>query len=276
MGYYRAGFEVVGVDVQPQKNYPFEFVRMDALEFIRRYGREFDAVAASPPCQDYSVLKHLAKRNHPDLVGVTRDALERNGRPYVMENVRGAPLQATIMLCGTMFGLGTPCGAELQRHRYFEAPWFAGFVPECRHGRGPTIMVVGDAARDPAAKNKVITVVGHSPVRPRVISVCGDTPHDPAIWRASKRLGKRVISIAGKGFDNPATVNHKARTITVAGSTPQQNGAGSTHNQIRETFTVAEARIAMGIHWMTGKELSQAIPPAYTEWIGVRLMEFLS
>ena len=31
----------------------------------------------------------------------------------------------------------------------------------------------------------------------------------------------------------------------------------------------------MGIDWMTWKELTQAIPPAYTEFIGKQLMEVL-
>lgn len=44
-------------------------------------------------------------------------------------------------------------------------------------------------------------------------------------------------------------------------------------NTVRETFSVDDARAAMGIDWMPMKSLSQAIPPAYTHWIGKRLLE---
>ena len=40
-------------------------------------------------------------------------------------------------------------------------------------------------------------------------------------------------------------------------------------------YGIVDRRIAMGIEWMTGKELNQAIPPAYTEFIGRRLMQVL-
>ncbi len=105
MGYAQAGFEVVGVGVSPQPNYPYEFVQADALKLGMKYLATFDALHASPPCQSYS---DLAKRNGnadkwPRLIEPVREMFLRSGLPYVIENVEGAPLINPIMLCGTMF-----------------------------------------------------------------------------------------------------------------------------------------------------------------------------
>ena len=130
MGYSLAGFEVVGVDIQPQPRYPFEFHQGDALEFAAKYGSDFDAIHASPPCQGYSLgaLWRGTKENHPDLVDATRQALQATGRPYIIENVPGAPLRKSVMLCGTMFGL------KVIRHRHFEIhPDLAFITPPCVH-----------------------------------------------------------------------------------------------------------------------------------------------
>lgn len=130
MGYHRAGFEVVGVDIKPQPRYPFEFHQGDALEYVAAHGHEFDAIHASPPCQHYSIGAKFrgTAGNHPDLVAKTRLAVRATGKPFVMENVPGAPLSKTVMLCGTMFGLG------VIRHRHFEIhPDMLLFVPPCGH-----------------------------------------------------------------------------------------------------------------------------------------------
>ena len=93
MGYHRAGFDVVGVDIEPQPRFPFEFVQADAIEYIQAHGREFDVIHASPPCQAYSVTKAwYPDSDHPDLVSITRKVLQATGKPYVIENVPGAPL----------------------------------------------------------------------------------------------------------------------------------------------------------------------------------------
>lgn len=129
MGYSRAGFDVVGVDINPQGNYPFPFVQGDAIAYLRRLWGDlqhgtrvpFDVIHASPPCQAFTrkAADWGRKRNHwldhPDLVAPTRDMLIALNRPYIIENVPGAPIRADLMLCGTMFGL------TIRKHRLFES-----------------------------------------------------------------------------------------------------------------------------------------------------------
>lgn len=203
MGLHRAGFDVTGVDLARQPRYPFRFVQADALRPPFRLS-DFDFIWASPPCQAHTSLRKMwNSRQHEDMIPQTRDLLAGSGVPWVMENVPGAPLRATIRLCGTMFDLATPCGAELRRHRYFETS-FMLLQPECRHGSS-VVGVYGGHVRD------------------------------------------------------------RCRTITITGHTPQQN---VERNRVRQTYSVEDAKHAMGIDWMTLAELSQAIPPAYSELIG--------
>lgn len=129
MGYARAGFDVLGVDINRQTNYPFPFVQDDALAYLERLWQgvqhgtpvPFDVIHASPPCQLYTrkAADWGRKRNHwlehPDLVGPTRDYLYAINRPFVIENVPGAPINAQLMLCGTMFDLA------IRKHRLFES-----------------------------------------------------------------------------------------------------------------------------------------------------------
>lgn len=127
VGYHRAGFDVVGVDITRQRRYPFEFRQADALDVLADvdYVRTFDVVHASPPCQAYSITRHSHSVEHPALVEPTRAALIEAGVPWVMENVPGAPLLNATVLCGAAFGLttvdddGTPL--VLRRHRLFES-----------------------------------------------------------------------------------------------------------------------------------------------------------
>lgn len=138
-GYDDAGFEVVGVDLNPQPNYPYEFIQMDALDALRalldgdslgiRWQFDFDAIHASPPCQTYSVASRcrpgLASK-YPDLVDPVRGLLDKIGLPYVIENVEGSPLRSPVLLCGSMFGASVLWNGqryEMQRHRLFEANW---------------------------------------------------------------------------------------------------------------------------------------------------------
>jgi DNA (cytosine-5)-methyltransferase 1 len=122
MGYHRAGFEVIGVDIKNQKRYPFEFIKADALDIMQDldFLRSFDAIAASPPCQTHSATKHLRNAqgkstDKVDLIPQTRAALIASGKPYVIENVPGAPLIDPVQLCGSSWDL------KVRRHRLFES-----------------------------------------------------------------------------------------------------------------------------------------------------------
>lgn len=125
MGYHLAGFEVVGVDIEPQPRFPFRFIQMDALEFLDRYlaGEypEADAFGASPPCQRYGKSKPLAGAHHPMLIGQIRDLLKATGKPYVIENVPGAPLINPVTLNADFFGI------NVARTRLFECSFHVPF-----------------------------------------------------------------------------------------------------------------------------------------------------
>lgn len=117
MGYYRAGMDVVGVDIEPQRHYPFRFYQEDGLKFLEKNYGDFDLISASPPCQRYSKsTKQWRKegKDYPDLILAFRQALIKSGKPYVIENVPGAPLISPIFLNGAMFGL------FVHRPRFFE------------------------------------------------------------------------------------------------------------------------------------------------------------
>lgn len=139
-GYARAGFEVVGVDIDPHPNYPYEFHQGDALKFLLEHWREFDAYHASPPCQAFTNAQRIQGNEHPDFITATRNAfhlMEREGvygrdqwsfrRPWVIENVEGSPLRPDVVLCGAMFNLGT------YRHRIFETNFVKGSPPHPEH-----------------------------------------------------------------------------------------------------------------------------------------------
>ena len=133
VGYSRAGFEVVGVDIKPQPNYPFPFIQADALKLDPEFIASFDVIHASPPCQSYS---DLAKRNGnghmwPRLIEPVREMLVKSGKPYVIENVSGAPMINPVVLCGTMFK-----GLRVLRHRLFEANF--PIIPP-PHGKHPKV-----------------------------------------------------------------------------------------------------------------------------------------
>lgn len=217
MGYHRAGFEVVGVDITPQPDYPFEFIHADATALVRdavngcwhedsslsslpgrnpRCLGHFDAVHMSPPCQASSALtKGTNKgREYEQLIPTMREWAAESGLPSVLENVQGADIRRDLTLCGEMFGLG------VLRHRYFEVEGFKVTEPEHKAHRG---------------------------------RVRG--------WRHGTYFDAPYVAVYGEG-----------------------GGKGS----------VPEWQAAMGIDWTADrKSIAEAIPPAYTEFIGRQLME---
>jgi DNA (cytosine-5)-methyltransferase 1 len=204
MGYHRAGFDVTGVDHEEQPRYPFPFVLADALEYVREHGREYDVIHASPPCQRYSQASRITgnPERHPDLVEPVRQALAASGRLWVIENVPGAPLYFSALVCGLALGCG------VKRHRLFESNVFL-FGTTCPPGhRGDFISVFGPGS-------------------------------------AQRVGGKGWVSVHGGGA--PAKADRRRRADAEL------------------------ARRALGIDWMTRDELSQAIPPPYTEFIGKQL-----
>lgn len=222
-GYQQAGFEVVGIDIEPQPRYiGDDFVQMDALEALRiligggyivgKSGRrwyldDFNALSGSPKCQFGTGMQHLVKaRNgsypeHENQIPAVRELLQLTGKPYVIENVDGSRkhLINPIMLCGKTFGLKT------YRHRWFEISPFWFLAPS--H--------IAHQDQTPSAGN------GISP--------------------------KGFISICGTG-----------------------GVRGMTSQEIIDYWSTA-----MGIDWMTRAELAEAIPPAYTRWIGEQLINQL-
>jgi DNA (cytosine-5)-methyltransferase 1 len=190
VGYHRAGFDVVGVDIKPQPHYPFEFVQADVFEFLDEYDEwsalAVDVIHASPPCQAYTQAQRLHGNEHPDLLPKTRVALRALEFPYIIENVPGAPMVAPFTICGTGLGLG------VKRHRWFETN-FPVMSPPC------------------GSHFNYVTVFGHS------------------------------VELRG--------------------------------NKAKVRLKTADGARAMGIDWMNRDELSEAIPPAYTQFIGEQLLE---
>jgi DNA (cytosine-5)-methyltransferase 1 len=197
VGYARAGFEVVGVDIKPQPHYPFEFHQADALTYPLD---GFDAYHASPPCQAFSTI---AKQNramrpgvyiHPNLIPQTRERLIATGKHFVIENVKTPELINPIKLTGSAFGL------DVKRDRYFESS-----------------------------------------------IICFSTPtsdwQKPRFRSLDKRREGKLACVVG------------------------------VHGHINYTGEGKLRADAMGIDWMTDAELTQAIPPAYTEYIGKYLMQ---
>ncbi len=150
MGYHRAGFAVVGVDLHAMARYPFEFIQADALDYVARHGHEYDVIHASFPCQLWSQMTSSRPgltEEYPDLLTPGRKLLDGLGLPYVLENVPGAPIRADVTLCGQMFGL------DLYRHRHFEsnlalvAPAHPGHVKpasKAGHWRPGTVISVAE------------------------------------------------------------------------------------------------------------------------------------
>jgi DNA (cytosine-5)-methyltransferase 1 len=195
MGYNRAGFDVVGIDIDAQPRYPFEFHQADALQYLAQHGHEFDAIHASPPCQSFTAYRrkgHGVGDSYVDLIPETRELVLESGLPYIIENVPGAPLVDAVQLCGSSFGL------DVRRHRLFETNW------------------------------------------PLLTPPCDHSWQTPRFAPATNRTNLR-------------------RTVEV--------GVWRIPLEVQQQ--------AMGIDWTTLRELSEAIPPAYTEHVGRQLINQL-
>jgi DNA (cytosine-5)-methyltransferase 1 len=126
---------VVGVDVEPQPRYPFEFIQGDAVELLADplFLAGFDAIHASPPCQAYASVTAWRgdQADHPDLVPPVLELLEAQHRPWIVENVERAPIRPDYILCGSQFGL------RIRRHRWFQTSWRGySLLAPCQHRRG--------------------------------------------------------------------------------------------------------------------------------------------
>lgn len=144
MGYHLAGFEVVGVDIAPQPRYPFQFVQADALVYLAQIIasgeiREYDAIHASPPCQEYSSLRHMKTREYPAILGAVRERLSATGLPWIMENVQRAPMHHGVLLCGTALGM------RVRRHRLFDSSHLL-YPPGLCHHTPDDVNVYGHGA----------------------------------------------------------------------------------------------------------------------------------
>ena len=193
MGYSRAGFKVTGIDIKHGKRYPFEYIRRDVMELRPEDLEPYDLIHASPPCQTFSATRHLRNAQNKttskkDYLAQIRSLLIVSGKPYIIENVKGAPLLDAVQLCGSAFGL------KVRRHRLFESN----------------------------------------------MSIKGTDCHH-------KNTG-RPVGIYGSMRDEIPGGGHTAKTM-------------------------AQANEAMGIDWMIWGELVEAIPPAYTHYIGMQVAD---
>ena len=181
-GYVAAGFEVVGVDIEPQPNYPYEFYRDDAFEFLRRMGEDksFAAIHASMPCQLFShgtVAQDSSK--YIDLVTPIRPLLQATGLPYIMENVQRAPLIDPITLCGASFDLTAKDDQGplvLRRHRLFESNIPLTAPPcDCREHQRNGYKIAGcyGGARRTRYEAEEIRHGGYVPPRPILDDLMG-------------------------------------------------------------------------------------------------------
>lgn len=166
VGYYQAGFtDIVGVDLYPMPNYPFDLVEgVHAIDYLKQHGHEFDAIHASPPCQAFTwAAKRWTQIKRRDLVAETRKWLLRSEKPYVIENVPAAPLLNPIILCGLMFGsqVATWEQPKIIRHRAFESNIQLVAPPHIKHvpngvRLGQYITVAGHGGDNCRGNNRIV------------------------------------------------------------------------------------------------------------------------
>ena len=253
-GYMDAGFHVTGVDIKPQPRYCGDrFIQADVMLLLRHRAwlRQFDAIHASPPCQGYSVMHNLPwlrGRVYPLLIKPVREALEDSGLPWVIENVMGARKGAKGLVKRGLEDHGLEgdylCGAmfglPLYRHRLFASGGGFHWTPP-EHPKHP----VRGGERRPRESHD------------------GTTPLDT---RKRPHLSERLPGTNG----TPSLAVRPTLNSWQRGNGAQAPGVGVGH--------AAGWRIAakhMGIDWMNRHELTQAIPPLFTWWIGDQLREYL-
>jgi DNA (cytosine-5)-methyltransferase 1 len=220
VGLHRAGLtEIVGVDIEDQPDYPFEFIKADATDPPVKI-EDFDLIWASPPCQLFSSAtsprKHGNRARHgkeyPNLIPKVRELLKLSGRPYIIENVPQAPLNKSLILCGKMFGL------KVYRHRIFE---IFGF--RCEQPRHPPHI--------------------WSSMKGEIFCICGDTPISP-----------------GFGMRKVARREHRKKWKEAI---------------FKEDITTTWQKAMDVPHIKNRLMISEAIPPAYSEYIGRAAMAVL-
>lgn len=176
-GYEQSGFNVIGVDLFDQPKHKGNFIQSDAISFVSEFGHLFDAIHASPPCQEYSMSSMQFRKSGKkciDLIDSTREALVKTGKPYIIENVPGSPLINPITLCGSMFGMRT------YRHRLFESNID---IVEPEH---PNHIWKNAKMGRPIKDDEFIQYVGHFPGVKFVQEMCG-TP-----WLGQKELAQSI------------------------------------------------------------------------------------
>ena len=206
VGYDRSGFQVTGVDIKAHPDYPYQLIVADVLDFMTQdnWHADYDVIHASPPCPRYSSITHVSGNPdaHPDLVPVMIQMLTKTGKPWVIENVMGAPMPGSVVVCGSSFGL------RVRRHRQF---------------------------------------LSNLPLRS---SVCDHKSQGRAIGVYGNQTGSYESQLA------------------------RYKRIGRDYGLRAEN--VADAQNAMGINWMNNwDDLTDAIPPAYTEFIGLQICDAL-
>ena len=299
-GYQLAGFHVTGVDHKPQPQYiGEEFVQADALEYLAEHGHDYDAIHASPPCQGYSIMHNLPwlrGRDYPLLLLPTLEMLEGLGKPYVVENVMGARHGSKTLqkrgleahglkagwLCGGMFGL------PFYRHRLFATNWLWLAPGHPKHVSRRPVGVTSESRGRGVSEPVVVIPTKSGNFNPYWREKQTNDPvnsewrryHDGAL---NIRPGYEKVP-----FSYPTIVGERLRAngrpkdskIGLSNGMPEtqlanwQNGAGCGVG-IGHAKGWRLAAEAMGIDWMKRDELTQAIPPAFTEFIGRQLVRHL-
>ena len=287
-GYHDAGFEeIVGVDIEPQKHYPYTFIQADALEYLEAYGHLYDAFHASPPCQGYSIMTNNLPwhrdKEYPLLIGPTIELLEEIGKPYILENVMGARKgSATLVrrkvedhgleagwLCGTMFGL------PFYRHRLFAANWLwlaPAHQPHSlrRHPRFERFPYGGDKKGLPSG---VAGLDVRSEENGRGMR---DGARQGETWEA---LGDGTfINSQGKRRprDNRFSLPNMESGIDLKLLQEEREKGGHPNPVNTEWRKHHDGHVkgwklaaeVMRIDWMNRAEVTQAIPPVFTEHLG--------